>query len=118
MTEVLHGGVVPIALFLCVTYGFTYAIKALLDARMRSLLARSGTSEELIRAIIQAEDLQRRRASLRWGIILVGLALAFGLIQAFGWNEITPGVVALLAGATGLGNLAFFVLAPRLIRND
>ena len=116
MAEILHAGVVPIALFLCVTYGFTYAIKALVDARMRSLLARSGTSEELIRAIIHAEDLQRRRAALRWGIILVALALAFGSIQAFGWSEITPGVIALLAGATGLGNLAFFALAPRWIR--
>jgi hypothetical protein len=44
----------------------------------------------------------------------VALAAAFGLIQASGWNEVTPGVIALLIGATGLGNLAYYMLSRRL----
>jgi hypothetical protein len=31
-----------------------------------------------------------------------------------GADRVTPGVVALLLGATGLGNLAFYVLERRL----
>jgi len=43
-----------------------------------------------------------RAASGPWGITLLALAVAFGLIQAAGWGEITPGVIALLVGVTGL----------------
>lgn len=116
MDELVHNAV-PIVLFLCVTYGFVYAVKAIVDARMRSLLARSGTSEELIRTILQGEEQQRRHGSLRWGLILVSVAVGFGLIAAFGWNDITPGVIAVLAGTTGLGNLAFFAVSARLKRD-
>ncbi|HEY0232425.1 MAG TPA: DUF6249 domain-containing protein [Dokdonella sp.] len=101
---------VPIALFVCITYVF----KAIVDARMRYLLLKAGGSEDLIRSILLGEEQQRRHASLRWGIVLVALALGFGLIEAFHWNEITPGVIAVLAAATGLGNLAFFAISRRL----
>lgn len=118
MNEALHDAGVPIVLFLCVTYGFVYVVKALVDARMRFLLARSGTSVELIRAIVQGEEQQRRRNSLRWGLILASIGIGFGLIEAFGWREINAGVVAMLAGFTGLGNLAFFALSVKLDRHD
>jgi len=63
---------------------------------------------------VQAEALQRRHASLRWGILLLAVALGFGLIEAFGWTEITPGVVAVLLGVTGLGNLAAYAASRKL----
>jgi hypothetical protein len=109
--------VIPIVLIVCVTYAFVYAIKAIVDARMRSLLTRAGTSDELIRTIVLGEEQQRRLASLRWGLILVGVAIGFGSIAAFGWDDITPGAIAVLAGATGLANLAFFAISARLQRN-
>ena len=34
--------------------------------------------------------------------MLVALALGFGLIEAFGWTEITPGVIAVLVATTAL----------------
>ena len=60
------------------------------------------------------EDLRQKHSSLRWGVILVSIAIGFGLIEAGGWQEITPGVVAVLAGATGLGNLAYYFLSRRM----
>jgi hypothetical protein len=44
----------------------------------------------------------------------VALAVAFGLVEMMGADRVTPGVIALLLGATGLGNLAFYVLARKL----
>jgi len=102
--------IVPIALFVCITYAF----KAIVDARMRYLLLNAGGSEDLIRSILLGEEQQRRHASLRWGIVLIALAVGFGLIEAFHWTEITPGAIAVLAAATGLGNLAFFAISRRL----
>ena len=51
---------------------------------------------------------------LVFGIVLTSLAVGFGLIEWFGWDEITPGAIAVLLGATGVGNLAFYTIA----RND
>lgn len=101
---------IPITLFICITY----AIKAVVDARVRRQLISANGSEDLVRSIVQGEDQRQRHGALRWGITLVAIALGFGLIEAFGWTEITPGVIAVLVGATGLGHLAFYALARKL----
>ncbi len=101
---------IPITLFVCLTY----AIKAIVDARVRSRTINSGGSEELINSIMRDEEQRRRHSSLRWGIVLLSIAAAFGLIQWFGWQEVTAGMIAILAGATGLGNLVFFTVARRI----
>ncbi|MEP7184870.1 MAG: hypothetical protein ABI767_03440 [Rhodanobacter sp.] len=45
---------------------------------------------------------------------MLSVVVGFGLIQWFGWQDMTPGMVAVLAGATGLGNLVFFAVARKL----
>jgi hypothetical protein len=42
------------------------------------------------------------------------LAVGFALIQYFGWDEVTPGAVAVLLGATGVGNLISFYVSRNL----
>ena len=101
---------IPIVLFICITY----AIKAVLDARTRAKLIATNGSSEMIRTLVQNDEHANRYASLRWGIVLTSLAVGFGLIEWFGWEEITPGAIAVLLGATGVGNLAFYSIA----RND
>lgn len=100
---------IPITLFVCITY----AIKVIVDARVRRHLISAGGSQELVRSIVAGEDLRRRNASLHWGLVLVALAIGFGLIQALGWESMSPGLIAILAGVTGLGNLAFFAIARK-----
>ena len=102
---------IPITLFVCITY----AIKAFVDARMRSkLLANNGASEEMLRSLVQHEEQQRRHAAVRWGIVLVCLAVGFALIEYFGWDEVTPGAIAVLLGATGIGNLVSYSVSRNL----
>jgi hypothetical protein len=101
---------IPITLFISIVY----AIKVVLDARVRRALISTNGSEELVRSMLAGEDLRARHSSLRWGITLVAVGLGFGLIEAGGWNEITPGVIAVLAGATGLGNLAYYMFTRRM----
>lgn len=104
------GILVPITLFICIAY----SIKAVMDARVRRQLVSSNVSQELIRSIVEGDELRRRHASLRWGIVLVALALGLGLIEMFGWRDATPGVFALLIGVTGIGNLAYYAIARKL----
>jgi hypothetical protein len=101
---------IPISLFVCIAY----AIKVVVDARVRQRMVAAGGSADLVDSVLRDEELRRRHSSLRWGIVLVALALGFGLIQWFGWQDVTPGMVAVLAGATGLGNLASFAISRKL----
>ena len=101
---------VPISLFVCITY----AIKAIVDARVRKQLVASNVSQELIQSIVEADELRRRHGTLRWGAILVSLAIGFALMEMFGWRDITPGVFAVLLGSTGIGNLVAYFLSRKL----
>jgi hypothetical protein len=101
---------VPIALFICITY----AIKVVVDSRVRKQLVSSNGSPELVQSIMANDETNRRLSSLRWGITMVALAIGFGIVQGAGWNDINPGVIAVLVGALGLGNLGFYVLARKL----
>lgn len=101
---------IPITLFVCITY----AIKAVVDAYVRRKMVESNGSQELLRSILEGEEVRRRHGSLRWGVVLSALAIGFGMIEAFGWREPTPGIFAVLLGATGLGNLVYYFAARRL----
>jgi hypothetical protein len=104
------GILIPIVLFVCIAY----SIKVCVDAMVRRRMVESGGSADLVDSLLRDEELRRRHSSLRWGIVLLSVALGFGLIQWFGWDEVTPGLIAVLAGASGLGNLVFFAVSRRL----
>lgn len=104
------GILIPIVLFVCIAY----VIKVCVDAMVRRRMVDAGGSAELVASVLRDEELRRRHSSLRWGIVLLSVALGFGLIQWFGWHEVTPGLIAVLAGVTGLGNLVFFAISRRL----
>jgi uncharacterized protein DUF6249 len=101
---------IPMVLFFCIAY----AIKAVVDARVRRQMVESNGSQELVRSILEGEESRRRHGSLRWGIVLFALAVGFALIEAFGWTEPGPGVFAVLLGTTGLGNLVYYFASRRL----
>lgn len=101
---------VPIALFASIAF----SIKAIVDARVRRQLVQSNVSQDLVHSIIQGDEARRRHASLRWGIVLIALAIGFAGIDLAGWNDLTPAAIAVLLGATGLGNLAYYLVGRRL----
>jgi hypothetical protein len=101
---------IPITLFVAIAY----SIKAVVDARVRKQLVASNGAPDLVRSILAGDETNRRLSSLRWGITLIALALGFGIVEAAGWTEITPGVIAVLVGAIGIGNLASFAASRKL----
>ena len=100
---------IPIALFACIAF----TIEAVVDAGVRRKMVESGGAQELVAAMLQGEEQRRRLGSLRWGVILVALAVGFGIVDAGHWDELTPAVVAILLAATGLGNLAYYAMARK-----
>jgi len=101
------GILIPITLFICVYL----AIKVVVDARARRQMVQSHGSEDMLRTLLDGEEVRRRQASLRWGVILVALAVGFALLEAFDWKEPSPALFAVLLAATGVGNLAAYYLA-------
>ena len=97
---------IPIAFFAAVVF----AIKVIVDARVRTKLVSANVSEALLRSMIEVEEQQRRYSSLRWGIVLICLGAGFAFIESFDWREGGPGAIAVVIGATGLGNLLSYVL--------
>ncbi|KRB03333.1 DUF6249 domain-containing protein [Lysobacter sp. Root690] len=106
----MPGILVPITLFVCIVF----AIKIVVEARFRSKLLSTGGAEELLRSMAHDEDIRRRHGALRWGIVMVLLAVGFGIIEGAGWNDATPGTIAVLLGAVGLGNLAYYFISRKL----
>lgn len=100
---------IPITLFVSIAY----AIKAVVDARVRRQLVQSNVSQDLVRSIVESEELRRRHGSLRWGVVLAALGIGFALIEWLGWQEVTPGGVGLLLICTGIGNLVYWLLTRR-----
>ncbi|MCR6699941.1 MAG: hypothetical protein NVV68_01670 [Dokdonella sp.] len=98
---------IPISLFVCITY----AIKAVVDARTRRRIIDASASQELIRSMLESDEQQRRHAALRWGVVLLTLAIGFAIIEYKAWSDVTPGVLAILLAATGIGNLAYYAIA-------
>ena len=101
---------IPITLFIAIAW----TIKAVLDARVRRQMVESNGSEALVQSILEGEETRRRHSSLRWGIVLLALGIGFAAVDLQGVQEVTPGVIAALLVATGLGNLAYFISARRL----
>lgn len=101
---------IPITLFICIVY----AIRVVVEARVRQRIISANGSQELVRSILESEELRRKHESLRRGIVLVALAIGFALLdRSGGFDEFTPMSAAILLGATGLGNLAYYLFARK-----
>lgn len=99
--------VVPVLLFVCVTYIF----KALIDARLRWQMFNRGGSEELVRMLVDAEAKRRRAAALHWGTVLLALGLGLIVASLLGWRDLSMTSAGLIIGATALGQLAYYRLS-------
>ncbi len=100
---------VPIALIV----GIVMAIKIIVDSRLRRRLAETNASDDMIKAMLVADEQARRLSALKWGLVMVLLGLAFGLISALHLDSDNPGTWGLLIGAAGAGMLGYHAIANR-----
>lgn len=100
---------IPIVLFVCIVL----AIKIIVEARLRRRLAETHASEELIKAMLMADERSRQLSAFKWGIVLVAVGAAFGLIDALNLDGEAPGTWGLLLGFAGAGLLGFHQFSKR-----
>jgi hypothetical protein len=104
--------VVPLALF----FSVVYALKLLVDARMRYLYWKGGSSPETVAAMFAGEERLRRLGALRWGVVAFTLGAVLLLADTTGLKLFSAGGLAVLLVALGLGNIAAFACTEYLAR--
>ena len=103
------GLLVPITALICTVM----AIKVIVEARLRSRMAETNASEDLVKSMLVADEQSRRLSALKWGLVLTLIGLAFGLISAMHLDSQDPGAWGLLIGAAGVGMLVYHAIANR-----
>ncbi|MCK7594378.1 hypothetical protein [Pseudomarimonas salicorniae] len=94
---------IPIVLFIAIAA----SIKFVMEYRFRRRLAETHASEDLVRAMLVADEQGRRTGALKWGIVLTLVGFAFGLIDLLGLGPDDPATYGFLIGSAGLGMLGF-----------
>jgi hypothetical protein len=100
---------IPIIGFVCLVA----IVRAVIDGRLKRRLAETHASEELLRALAQADEASRRNGALKWGLVMLLTGSAFLAIQLFGLSSEDPGSYGLLLGAAGIGLLLHHTLQRR-----
>jgi len=105
----------PVALFIVVAY----VIKFMLEAKTRHKLIDKGMVDENVKHLFQFQHPKDTRlSSLKWGMILVGVGIAF-LVGQFLPEEISEGVtVSSAVILAGLALLIFYAVKSKVASND
>ena len=100
---------IPITLFVCIVW----IVKLVTDSRLRRRLAETHASEELVKTMFESDEINRRHSALKWGLVLVLVGSAFGLIDGLNLDPDSPGTYGILFAAAGLGLLGYHFLIAR-----
>jgi hypothetical protein len=95
-----------------------FSIHTVATARARVRFLESHAQESLVQSILRGEERRSRQSALRWGIVLAFLSVGFAIVELAGWNRPSPGVLAVLLGATGLGNVVSYLVCRALDQRD
>jgi hypothetical protein len=113
----VDGSLIPIIIVPSLFGTIAYVIKVIVDARSRARLLQS-TPPELALSILTDDERRRRHSSLRWGVVLVCLAVGFLVVEFADWDHPSPGVIAVLLAATGIGNIASYLVCRAIDERD
>lgn len=105
---------VPAMITLIVFGSIVSAIRHFVEARVRRRMVESHASEDLVKAMLVADEQDRRLSALKWGLVLTSVGVAFGLVSILHLDGNNPGTFGLLLGAAGIGMLAYHVIANRV----
>ena len=100
---------IPMVLFVCITY----AVKIIVDSRVRRRMVETNGSEELVKVMLAADEEARRGNALKWGLVSVAIGGAFFMQQTFKLDENDPATFGLLFVAAGAALLVFHFVAGK-----
>jgi hypothetical protein len=102
--------IIPLGIFTIVAI----VIKMVLDYKMKRRLIEKGTVDENVQRMIYTGLSDFGLSSLKWGMVLVGVGLAFLLGEFFPRSVSDYMLVAFLFLFAGAGMLVYYAIAPRM----
>lgn len=108
MEEVMGMGVV--------FFAFAYIVKVLADARTRNKLIEKGLVDKNVQHLFAPDRELRTLSSLKWGMILVGLGIAWLLRELFPYDISSEGAFGLMLIFGGIAFLVYYPLASAHLR--
>ncbi len=108
----------PVFIVSIVFFSCLMAIKILAEARIKNRLIDKGMVDENIKYLTASGAAHSIPGALKWGMVLVGLGLAFLigiLVPEEITGEVTVGSMFLMAG---LGLIIYYFLAKRMVDTD
>lgn len=100
---------IPMVLFVCIAY----AVKVIVDARVRRRMVETNGSEELVKTLMESDEQTRRVSALKWGMVLTSIGIAFFIQQMTKLSEDDPATYGLLFVAAGVGLLGYHFVAGK-----
>ncbi len=101
---------IPIVLAICIVVIF----RIIVDARLRRRLAETHSSETLVLSLLKSDEVNRRKSSLKWGVVLMSLGVGCVVIDLLELGVEDPSAFGLLFLAIGAGMVVHY----RIDRED
>jgi hypothetical protein len=95
---------IPIVLAICIVV----IVRVVVDARLRRRLAETHASESLVIALLQSDEVNRRKSSLKWGVVVLSLGVGCVIIDLLGLGVEDPSSFGLLFVAIGVGMVVHY----------
>jgi hypothetical protein len=95
---------IPIVLAICIVVIF----RMIVDARLRRRLAETHSSESLVLSLLKADEVNRRKSSLKWGVVLMSVGLGCVVIDLLELGVEDPSAFGLLFLAIGIGMVVHY----------
>ena len=108
---------IPIIVVPALFYSIAYITRVISDNRIRRTLVENNATEEIIQKLFLENRDEAVSGNLKWGMVLILLGAALGVIQFTSLSEddpLTYGVVLIFGGA---GLLMYYAIQTRLLNN-
>ena len=104
---------IPMTLFVTLFGMIGYVTRVISDNRVKRELVSMNADKETIDYLFLRAPEQSYENNLKWGIVIVAIGVAFGLMEVLGLNAEQPMTYALLFVFSGGGLLGFYALKAK-----
>lgn len=96
---------------------FVLMIKIISDNRIKKMLIERGKVDENVKFLYQNFGARDPLSSVKWGMVLIGIGLAFLLGQLFPYSVSDEAVIGLMFLFAGVGFLVYYFMAKGQAQN-